>query len=227
VVACSLALLLCAVAAAVGWALSRETRVTSYRVLGNVSGVELDVDAASVAVDGGSAADVEVLRTDRFAFGTSSRERRSVAGGRLRVVSRCPRTVLGTCSVSYRVTVPDNVPVAVRATSGRVDMDGLRGSASIVTASGPVRVDEFCGFSLRAVSATGSVSAAAECSPEQVELRSGSGDVRALVPPGRYEVDAQSDAGRSRVRGLDVAQDAPFRVEALSRTGAVFVGAAA
>jgi hypothetical protein len=56
-----------------------------------------------------------------------------------------------------------------------------------------------------------------------MELRSGDGDVRAVVPRGRYRVDAVSDAGRQRVRGLTVADDAPFLIQALSTRGSVEV----
>jgi hypothetical protein len=56
-----------------------------------------------------------------------------------------------------------------------------------------------------------------------MELRSGDGDVRAVVPRGRYRVDAASDVGRQRVRGLTVADDAPFLIQALSTRGSVEV----
>jgi DUF4097 and DUF4098 domain-containing protein YvlB len=79
---------------------------------------------------------------------------------------------------------------------------------------------------LRAVSDSGNVGAASECSADRVELRSRSGDVRAVVPPGRYEVDAQSDSGTRRVHGIAVGADAPFQIQALSTTGDVTVEAA-
>jgi hypothetical protein len=193
--------------------------------VGDLAGIELDVAAADVVIDGGGVTAVEVRRTERFAFGHDARERRKVTGGVLRLHSRCPDTVLGDCETAYRVTVPDNVPVTVLTTSGGVAVEGLRGSARVTTGSGPVLVEEFCGFSLRAVSESGDVRAGAECSPNRLELRSGSGDVSALVPEGRYEVDAQTDAGRRQVRGVMEAEGAPFRIQALSGTGDVLVEA--
>ena len=44
------------------------------------------------------------------------------------------------------------------------------------------------------------------------------------MPPGRYRVDAESDEGRRNVRGVDVAEDAPFQIQALSTSGDVSVG---
>ena len=87
--------------------------------------------------------------------------------------------------------------VNVRTTSGRVQVAGLNGSARISTGSGGIAVDGFCGFRLIATSVSGDVRGGADCSPDRVELRSTGGDVHAIVPPGRYRVDAHSDAGPS------------------------------
>ena len=53
--------------------------------------------------------------------------------------SRCPDTVLGTCAATYRVTVPDNVQVNVRTSSGRVAIRSLNASGRVTTGSGPDR----------------------------------------------------------------------------------------
>ena len=74
-----------------------------------------------------------------------------------------------------------------------------------------------------ATSVSGDVRAGADCSPDRVELRSTSGNVRAVVPPGRYRVDVHSDGGTERVRGLTVADDASNAIQALSGSGDVTV----
>ena len=43
--------------------------------------------------------------------------------------------------------------------------------------------------------------------------------VRAVVPPGRYQLDADSDGGDRTVRGVTAAEDAPFQIQALSSAG--------
>jgi putative adhesin len=222
VAGCAVALVVAGIATAIWWAQSREQRTTTYRVLGDLAGIRLELGAADVEIDGGGGA-VEVRRVDDFAFGHPADERRSVSAGRLTIVSRCPRQVLGSCRVSYRVTVPDNVPVQVVTSSGAVRLTGVRASVQVQTDSGGVAAGGFCGFSLRAISEAGNVSAAADCSTERLELRSRSGDVRAVVPTGRYRVDAESDAGRRRVRGVTEDEDAPYQVQALSTTGDVTV----
>ena len=219
------ALLLVAVAAVMGvwWAASSETRITTYRVVGTLSTVELDLGAAPVDIAGGAGGAVEVRRTEEFAFGQPPEETRTALGGILRIESRCPETVLGTCRASYRIAIPDNVQVNIRTSTGRVQVAGLNGSARISTGSGGIAVSGFCGFAIIATSVSGDVRAGADCSPDRVELRSTSGDVRAVVPPGRYRVDVHSDAGTESVRGLTVAEDASNAVQALSGTGNVTV----
>ncbi len=137
--------------------------------------------------------------------------------------SRCPKTFFGVCSAAYRLTVPDNVRVTVRTTSGNVRFTGYRGSAEVDTGTGDIAVGGFCGFALRARAQAGDVTATASCALERLELRSRTGDVRAVVPPGRYQLDADSDVGRSTVRGVAAADDAPFQIQALSSQGDVTV----
>jgi hypothetical protein len=219
------ALILAIVAAvmAVWWLTSRETRIVSYRVVGTLSAVELDLGSAPVQIVGGPGGAVEVRREEEFAFSHPPRETRKVEGGVLKVSSRCPDTVVGTCAATYRVTVPDNVQVNVRTSSGRVAIRSLNASGRVTTRSGPIAIDGFCGFTMIATSTSGDVRAGAACSPERLELRSSSGDVRAVVPAGRYRVDAHSDQGTTQVTGLIVADDASNAVQALSGSGDVTV----
>jgi hypothetical protein len=217
-------MLACALVLGVWWLRSSETRIATYSVRGAVSQVRLDLGGASAfVVGGGSGRAVEVRRTDQFSFGRRPSARRDVSGGVLRLRSRCPETVLSSCSANYRVTVPDNIPVIVRTSSGDVRFSAYRGSADIATTTGDIAVGGYCGFLLQARAESGDVLASASCAPERLVLRSRSGDVRAIVPAGRYRVDADTDAGTRRVIGLTAADDAPFQIQALSSAGDVDV----
>jgi hypothetical protein len=206
------------------WAATREERVSSYAVSGSLNGVTLDLgDADADIIGGGERPGVRVRRTDHSAFGRRAVAQRDVSGGVLRIRSRCPSSVFGSCSASYRLTVPDNVPVTVRTGAGDVRFDRYQGSARIDTTDGDIAVTAFCGFALQARAESGAVRAATSCAPERMELRSATGDVRALVPPGRYRVDADSGSGRRTVEGITAADDAPFTIQALSTAGDVDV----
>ena len=133
--------------------------------------------------------------------------------------TRYPRA----CSVSYRVVVPDNVPVTVRTTGGKVTFRAYRGSARVTTRSGDIDVAGFCGFSLEARAESGDIAADTACAPQQLAVRSNEGSVHVTVPPGRYQVEAESASGSETVRGLDAVADAPFAIQALSSSGSVSV----
>jgi hypothetical protein len=225
VVTCSAVIVLGGALVLGGWRLaSSEKQIATYSVRGAVNRVTLDLAGASaVVVGGGSGRAVEVRRTDEFSFGRRARAQRDVSGGELRLRSRCPATVLASCSASYQLKVPDNIPVTVRTSSGDVRFSAYRGSASIATTTGDISVGGYCGFLLQARAESGNVLASASCSPERLVLRSRSGDVRAIVPAGRYRVDADSDGGSSRVAGLTAVEDAPFQIQALSGAGDVDV----
>jgi hypothetical protein len=206
------------------WLATSEKQIASYSVRGAVNRVSLDLAGAkAVVVGGGSGRAVLVRRTDEFSFGRRAQAQRDVSDGVLRLRSRCPHTVLASCSSSYQVRVPDNIPVTVHTSSGDVRFSAYRGSADIATGTGNISVGGYCGFLLEARAESGNVQASASCSPERLVLRSRSGDVRAIVPAGRYRVDADSDGGSRKVAGLTAAEDAPFQIQALSGAGDVDV----
>lgn len=214
----------CAAVLGVWWLATSETQIATYSVSGEVSRVTLDLGGADATVLGGGAGRiVHVRRVDEFSFGRRAEADRAVSDGELRLRSRCPRTVLASCSASYQVRVPDNIPVTVRTSSGNVRFSAYRGSASIETTTGDISVGGYCGFLLSARAESGDVLASASCPPERLVLRSRSGDVRAVVPAGRYRIDADTDTGSRRVAGLTAAEDAPFQIQALSTAGNVDV----
>jgi hypothetical protein len=219
------ALLAAGLLMAVWWAATDEERTATYQVRGSVTAITLDIGEADLQiVGGGSQGALQVSHTDRFSFGHPAEAERIVRGGELRLRSRCPAALIGSCSSAYRLRVPDNVPVRVRTTSGDVSSSGYRGSATVDTTSGDVSFDGWCGFNLQVRADVGDVSATAACAPQRLQLRSRAGSVQALVPPGRYRVDAESDEGKRSVRGVATGDDAPFQVQALSTTGDVRVG---
>ena len=203
---------------------SSHEREVRFAVRGSLSGVSLDVGDADVEIAGGGRrALLQVQRTDRYAFGHDAIADRTVTMGELRLRSRCPKAVPHTCSSRYRLVVPDNVPVDVRATGGTVSLRGYRGSARLTTRSGDIDVSGFCGFSLQARAESGDITTSAACAPQRLALRSTDGSIDATVPPGRYQVEAESTNGDERISGVAAVADAPFSIQALSSSGDVAV----
>jgi hypothetical protein len=208
------------------WSLaSSQERRVAYTVGGSIGGISLDLGDADVEVQGGGrAAGVSVLHVDRFGFGHAPVADRTIAGGVFHVRSRCASTVLHGCTVRYRVVVPDNLPLAIRTTSGSVRFRGYRGSARIATGRGDIDIAGFCGFALQArADGGGDITASTACPPPQLALRTTTGAVHARVPSGRYRVDASTSGGRPSIRGVIADAGAPFSIQALSGSGAVTV----
>jgi hypothetical protein len=208
------------------WTLAdRSERRVSYTVGGTLNGLTLDLGDADLTIVGaGQRETVAVEHVDRFGFGHDAQTRRAIDGGVFRVRSRCPSTVMHGCSVSYRVAVPDNLPLTIRTGTGSVTLRGYRGSARITTGDGDVDISGWCGFSLQArAEGAGDVRAGTACSPQRLSLRSTTGSVRAQVPAGRYRIDASTAGGAPIVRGIAADPDAPYAIQALSSSGDVRV----
>lgn len=203
---------------------SSHERKVSFAVRGSLNGVALDLGDGDVEIaGGGQRTQLDVQRTDQYAFGHDADVSRRVVGGELRIYSRCPSTIPRGCSVRYRLVVPDNVPVTIRTSGGKVSFRDYRGSARITTRSGDIDIASFCGFSLEARAESGSISTMTACAPQQLTLRSTSGSVHAIVPTGRYRIEAESASGSHRVTGVASVADAPFSIQALSSSGDVIV----
>jgi hypothetical protein len=209
----------------IDWLTSLHSKTTRYVVSAPLRRVVLDVASGNAVIVGTQSSTLEVRRTDRYAFGHPARERRSVSGGVLRISSRCPKIVVGSCSVSYELAVPETVTVSVHATEGSVRFTGFRGTASVRTGAGNVDVEAYCGFDFAATTGSGNVRIAAACSPAHLEVFTRSGNATALVPAGRYRVSAGSGKGQPRVSGVVRDAAAPFTIDMHSGTGKLTIGA--
>ena len=208
----------------IGWIATLHSRTTSYKVSAPLSRVELTMSSGHAVIVGTQSSTVQVLRTDEYSFGHVAHEQRSMTGGVLRITSRCPKIVLGSCSASYELAVPETVAISVQTTEGNVRLTGFRGTAAVKTGLGNVDVEAYCGFDLAAKTGSGNVRVAAACSPQHLEVQSHSGDATALVPPGRYRISASSGAGEPRVSGVVSDPSAPFTIDMHSGRGSVTIG---
>ena len=144
----------------------------SYRVLGDLAGIRLDLGDADVEIDGGATA-VEVRRVDRFAYGAPSKERRSVDGRhaehQLALPGPGPRLLPRLLPARGARQRPARDPDRRAAPSAS---PACARRCTINTGSGAIAVSGFCGFLLRASSDSGDVRALSECSADRLELRS-------------------------------------------------------
>jgi hypothetical protein len=218
-----LLLVAAAVFLAVLWLSTSKTTSFSSQLSASPLGIELRVQSGDVAVVGGSQSGVSISHSDDSVFGHGPHEQRSVSAGIVHISSSCPRLVIGQCWANYRLDVPDDVPLSIRAENGTVRLVGYRGSADIATNGGAISVERYCGFVLGAASAGGDISVSATCSPERLTLRSDTGDVTAVVPAGSYRIQVDSTSGATSVDGVSNDDGAPWEIQALSNSGRVRV----
>ena len=207
-----------------GWLVTLQSKAARYATSARLARVELSLSAGDALIVGTQSTTLEVRRADHYSFGHAAREQRSLEGGVLRISSHCPKVVVGSCSASYELAVPETVTVDVHATRGNIRLTGFRGTALVQTGAGNVNVDAYCGFDLAAITASGDVRIAAACSPASLQVRTRSGDAVALVPPGRYRINAASGSGRPHVNGVISDPRAPFKIDMRSRSGSVTIG---
>ncbi len=212
-----------ALALGIGWIASRRSQTVTYSVRGPLTRVNLVVASGDATIVGSSSSTLQVKRIEDYAFGRSARERRSLAQGVLSIVSGCPKIVVGSCSESYELEVPQSVAVQVQTRDGNVRMTGFSGDTAISTRGGDVDVEAYCGFRLSARSGRGNLHAATACAPQHLDLVTGSGNAAALVPPGRYRVVANSGVGVQHVSGVTTDERAPFTIDVHSGSGSVEV----
>jgi len=211
-------------AAGADWLATLRSKTTGYVISAPLTRVELSLSSGDALIVGTQSTALEVRRTDHYSFGHAAREQRSLAGGVLRISSHCPKVVLGSCSASYELAVPETVTVDVHTTAGNVRLTGFRGTAVVQTDTGNVNVDAYCGFDLAASTGSGDVRIAAACSPARLQVRTSSGDAVALVPPGRYRIQAASGSGPPHVNGVTSDPRAPYTIDVRSRSGSVTIG---
>jgi len=206
-----------------GLASERQVRA-SYPVTGAVESLVFDLGAGDIVIVGGGRDDaVSVRRTEHYSFGRKAVTQQSVKAGVFGVHSRCPTSLLAPCTVGYRVVVPDNIAVSIRTTDGDVSLRGYRGTVKVTTNAGQIDISGYCGNSLDARAGAGDIALDASCAPPQLSMRSSSGSIRAVLPAGRYDIDAETNSGEANVRGITARDDAPYSIQVLSGSGDIDV----
>ena len=190
-------------------------------------------DGDIVIVGGGRRDGVEVQRSERSSFGHDAGDRAPRARRRLRREVALPDVAARARAASrYRVVVPDNVAVDVRTTGGDVTLPRLsrhargwrptaarsRSPATAATRSTPAP-------------ARGDIAFDADCAPPRLSLRSNTGTIRALIPPGqlrprrREQRRRRARARRDRDLRRAVQRPGPQHLRRRLRGGPLVIGA--
>ena len=192
----------------------------------------LHAGSADIVVTPGAGAGIRIEREARW-VGSRPAAGYSDSGGRIELRDDCGSAIgvaasmfafHDPCSVTYRVTVPQDQAVRLDAGSGDIDITGLRGRVTASTGSGDVSADGLRGATVRLASGSGDVSAVFERAPTSLRATAGSGDVSLSVPSGRYAITASTDSGDRSISGVTDDPSAAHAIYARTGSGDVSIG---
>ncbi|HET6986363.1 MAG TPA: DUF4097 family beta strand repeat-containing protein [Kribbella sp.] len=182
------------------WALTGLTEGTktsedSYPVPGD--SLRIDNGSAEVEVRAGDGSDVKVERQyERNMFGSDAKEK--YHDGKLELSDAGCGFLSFGCKTSYILTVPKDVQVTLKSSSGDVTVSGLTEGADLKSSSGSIDVHDV-GGSLRLESSSGDLEAQGlTASTVSTESSSGSVDLDFAVAP--QSVDSKASSGDVSIR---------------------------
>jgi hypothetical protein len=189
----------------VAWLVHQATtkHVSSRPLAGSVHLVVVDASAGDIHLVNGNGP-VHLRSTARYLF-SKPRVSTSIAGGVLRVRSKCGSWWLHDCSTNLHLTVPRGTAVDVHTEHGEITAEQL--------ISRRVRAD-----------ASGNVRLYLANDPSLIIARSDRSDVTIHLPRARYVVDANAAFHQTHI-GVPRDDAAPRAIEATAKHGRVRIKA--
>jgi DUF4097 and DUF4098 domain-containing protein YvlB len=206
-----------------------------------ISSIEIDSSAGGVTLIDGRNDPLTVKRTTEYVVGKPDVSEK-VEDGVLKIKADCGGIKLGSCSANYELRVPVSLRMKVQTSSGRIDVQGVKGDLETTTSSGDVelagtygrilantetgtiRSADMSSTDVSATSESGLIELVFAGSPSKVEVASDSGNVEIELPRGgtSYAIDAASQSGKTTI---DARRDtsSPYSIKATSESGDVTV----
>ncbi|MFK4087694.1 DUF4097 family beta strand repeat-containing protein [Kribbella sp. NPDC020789] len=199
------------------WALTglsegNESGQSSYQLDGRSLVVE--GKSTSIEIQPGSGTELQVdRRFERNAFGSAPTD--TFGDGKFELKDTNCGFLSLNCKTTYVLTVPRDVKLTVKNSSGSIKVSGMTGETELKTNSGDITVDGL-GGTLRMESSSGDLDGAGltattvttksssgstelgfNSAPESVDAKASSGDVSIVVPSGTetYKVDSHTSSG--------------------------------
>jgi len=201
----------------------------------SLSSLSLELENVSVEIEPGPDGQVRFIRNLKWSmFRPEVQE--TWEGDTLRIRMRCPAEIVQPCHAAYRLNIPEQTPLSVKADGGDVTARFLTGKVSVDLAEGDVHLDNLPGDlditgtggdvwivdsqakSAVVKAAAGNVYLGFALPPTIVDARTTAGDLAIRVPRGAsYFVDAEAVAG---TRDISVEQTAAAPRRIFARNGA-------
>ncbi len=201
----------------------RQTRSETHEYSQAVTAVTVGATTGSITVRAAAAGSpVRVTSELTWSFGTATSVEH-VTAGRLDVEARCGNEIVGLCEVSYDITVPPGVTLALDTHTGTIEASGLTGDVRASTHTGSVELHDLRSQHVDATTSTGSVDLTFVGAPQSVTAQTSTGSVEVGLPGGlTYDVSASTSTGSTDVT-VPTDASAGRRVQAHTSTGSVDV----
>jgi hypothetical protein len=217
---------LACIAAVVGTVIAVNTLLDSkkteqYTVSTPLHELVVDSDAGTVRIVATDAGSVTVQQTTHWVTDEPT-PKRSVVDGVLRLADadecRGGWTVF-RCETDYRIEVPRDLTVKVKADAGTVKVTGLTGNLTIESDAGTVEGTELGSDRVKASTDAGNVRLAFVATPSSVDAETDAGNVDIDLPRSEYALELDTDAGGSSVEGIVQYDLSPNTVKASTDAG--------
>jgi hypothetical protein len=172
---------------------------------GEIHTVEIHLDRGDLTVRGSESDRIEVGHRSAWR-GWPPRVSVTVADGIATVVAECPwRPVLGSCATTLDLVVPSDLHIDAHSADGRISLVDLGGWLEI-DGHGPVVASGVRSAEVLVTTKGGQVDLGFAAEPSRVDVDSGGGDVRLVVPGGPYEVVADGGSVEVDVAAEELAE---------------------
>ena len=196
-------------------------KTEEYTVSEPVHELVVDSDAGSVRIVATDADSISVRQTTHWVTDEPS-PKRSVVDGVLRLADadecRGGWTVF-RCETDYRIEVPRELAVTVKADAGTVKVAGVTGNLTIESDAGTVQGTELGSDRVKASTDAGNVKLTFASAPSWVSAETDAGNVDIDLPRSEYALDLDTDAGDSSIEGVVRYDLSPHAVKARTDAG--------
>lgn len=194
-------------------------KTDEYTVSEPVDELIVSADSGNVEIVATSAERVTVHQTTHWVTDEPT-PKKTVSNGVLTLADECGGWGLQfRCETDYRIEVPRNLAVSIKADAGDVTVTGLAGRVTLESDAGNVEGTELDASHVQASTDAGDVRLSFATAPTSVDAETDAGDLDIDLPHAEYALDLDTDAGDTSVEGIVRYDLAPHSVSAETDAG--------
>lgn len=214
-----------AILAAATLLLRDETTEEATFDMSTVTEIRTVVEAGNVEIETEDRSDIRVVTVLTSGLGSDPQSEVTLEAGVLSMESECQSFLISTCRVTYRVTVPRDLALALdlQTTAGNVDLTGASGPVVVRTTAGNIDVTDHVGEEADLRTTAGNVTFEASTAPTRLSIDTTAGSITVRVPDVGYRIDTDTTVGSINV-DLGQEPDAERTIDATTTTGSIDLG---